>query len=210
MGSQTDDEGARRWQIAVTAGTFDAGLRFAGDFDLEMSEVLALLSVGYRVTDDLTVGLRAGAVLDGELRAGGRTWDVKPGGVVSLQGEYRLLAAPSDPVTLTAGIALASSFASTEEVGGGGETASLTAFDLRASLTVSRTLWSVLTPYFSARAFGGPALWSRDGVDVTGSDRGHYQLALGVSVAPAPWLALSFEWAFLGETALYGQVALAF
>lgn len=210
MGSQKDDDGQRRWQIAVTAGAFDAGLSFDGDFDLEMSEVLALLSVAYRVTDDFTLGLRAGAVLDGELRANGRTWDVRPGGVVSLQGEYRFFADPVAPVTLSAGLALATSFASTKDLGGAGETSSLTAFDLRLSVTVSRTLLSVLTPYFSARVFGGPVLWTRDGADVTGSDRGHYQLALGVSVAPAPFLALSFEWAFFGETALYGQVAVAF
>jgi len=209
VGTQTDDD-VRRWQIAVTGGFFDADLEFDAGFDLAMHETQVLLSVAYRATADLTVGLRAGAVVDGELRSGDRTWEVRPGAVVALQADYRFLA---EPVTLSGGLALAGSFTSTREIGSGRED-SLTALDLRLSVTVSKTIEGVFTPYFSARAFGGPVMWTfQDGdvvSDVVGSDPGHHQLAIGASVAPVPGLSASIEWAFLGETALYGSLAVAF
>ncbi|TNF28121.1 MAG: hypothetical protein EP329_18425 [Deltaproteobacteria bacterium] len=207
MGTQTDDDGLRHWQIALVAGGFDAGLSFDAGFDLEMREYLLLASVGYRVSPDLTVGFRAGGVLDGELTAEGRTWDVALGAMIGAQAEYRFVARP---VTLSGTLGLAASFTATREVGGAGEESSLTALDLRAGVTVSRELFDAVTPYFSARAFGGPVFWTRDGEDVVGSDRGHYQLALGLTAAPADFLALGVEWAFLGETGLYGQLAIAF
>ncbi len=58
----------------------------------------------------------------------------------------------------------------------------LFAMDLRASLTVGKTIGDVFTPYLSVRAFGGPILWMRvDGLSV-GTDRYHVQVALGASL----------------------------
>ena len=58
-----------------------------------------------------------------------------------------------------------------------------TAFDLRLGATAGKTFGDVLTPYVTARVFGGPVFWRFDGSDVTGTDLYKYQLGGGLSLA---------------------------
>ena len=58
-----------------------------------------------------------------------------------------------------------------------------TAFDLRVGGVVGKTFFDTVTPYATARVFGGPISWRFDGADVTGTDLYKYQLGGGASVA---------------------------
>jgi hypothetical protein len=92
----------------------------------------------------------------------------------------------------------------------GAQRSRLASFDARFSLTVGRTLWQRATPYLAARAFGGPIFFRRDGEATTGTDRYHYQAALGLLVALPAGLDLSAEWAPIGERRLMGGVGVSF
>lgn len=81
-----------------------------------------------------------------------------------------------------------------------GESARFTAYDARVGLTLGKTFGPV-TPYVAGRLFGGPVFWTQRGQALTGSDKYHYQPALGVVLSARPF-DLSLEGAFAGERAL--------
>ena len=58
-----------------------------------------------------------------------------------------------------------------------------TALDLRLGAIAGKTFADVITPYATARVFGGPVAWRFDGNEVTGTDLYKYQLGGGLSVA---------------------------
>jgi hypothetical protein len=102
---------------------------------------------------------------------------------------------------------------------GAGDTAPWVALDARLSLTVSRTLWDVVTPYAAVRALGGPILWSNRPAaspeaggarDVVGSDPRHVQLAVGVGVTPHPAFGFHLEWDYFGERGVFGGASASF
>ena len=210
---------ARPWHVSLTAGYFDAALRFDDRFDADVREVL--ISAGLaRDVGDFTIGIQLGAILDGELHtagAGGADYAITPGFLVGLAGEWHALRAPRAPITLSLGLQLAVASARVKDAFG--DTAPWVALDARLSLTVSRTFWEVLTPYAAVRALGGPILWSNRSAnspevggakDVVGSDPRHVQLALGLGVAPHPAFALHLEWDYFGEHGLFGGVSASF
>ncbi len=208
---QTDgDQAFKAWTVALIGGAFNAELRFDNDVDAELDNSLMVLGVTWRSSPQWSFTFTTGAGLGGTLEVLDRSYDVSSGPFVGLQAHYRLLADPVDPVSLSFGLALAASFLRAVEQGEGTDEAPLTAIDARLSMTVSRTLWRIVTPYFSARAFGGPVFWRQDGEDRTGSDPKHVQLAIGASVAPIPELSLSVEWAFFGERGVFGAAAVSF
>lgn len=152
---------------------------------------------------DLSLGLRFGVVVDGYLRQGGSELDFDPGFVAGLHVDWRALSAPDDPITLTLGVQLAVAHATLTL---DGVSYGWTATDVRASVTVSRTLWDRLTPYLSVRAFGGPIFFR----DATGADKTHVQIALGLALQIASGVSLSVEGAVLAERGVFGGVAVAF
>jgi hypothetical protein len=89
-----------------------------------------------------------------------------------------------------------------------GESAHFTAYDVRGGLTLGKT-WGPVTPYVAGRLFGGPVLWTQRGQSLTGSDKFHYQPAVGVVLSLAP-VDFSVEWAFAGEQALTAGAGVAF
>ncbi len=168
----------------------------------DLRQVLAAIGLS-RDLGDLTVGLRVGAVIAGELAHRGTRYDIGPGIIVALALDWRVLSAPVDPVTLTLGLQLGVSHTTLSD---GTTREAWTATDLRASVTASRTLFDRLTPYLSVRAFGGPVFWR----DATGSDTTHVQLALGLGLELAPGWSLHVEGAALAERGIFGGLAVAF
>lgn len=76
---------------------------------------------------------------------------------------------------------------------------SFTAFDLRAALTVGKTL-GPLAVYATGRIFGGPIFYRYSGESVTGTDLYKYQVGGGLSVAlPGHILDAFVEGIALGE-----------
>jgi len=167
-----------------------------------MREELVALGVS-RDLGAITLGVRLGAILGGRVDDGGVGYAIQPGVVGALSLDWRVLTAPRDPLSLTLGVQLGASHTRVE---GAGRSDGYGALDLRASVTASRTLAEVVTPYLSARLFGGPVFWR----DATGGDTTHVQLALGVGVEVVPGLTLHVEGAALAERGVFGGVAYAF
>ncbi len=195
--------------MSLTAGAFRSCLSFDDGFDAEMTQSMVVVGVSYQLTDRLSIGGGIGGVFDGELEARRITFDFNPGFVASINASYRLLSAPESPVSLTLGLAFAAGFTSTREVNTDIDV-DYTAFDLRASATVSRTFFRHWTPYFSLRLFGGPVLWQFEGLDVTGQDPTHLQTALGSTINIGFGVSANVEVSFLGEQALFGGLSYNF
>lgn len=90
----------------------------------------------------------------------------------------------------------------------GRDSSHFSALDVRAGVTVGKT-FGPLSPFVAARVFGGPVFWTRRGQALTGSDKYHYQPAIGVVVARRP-ADLFVEWAFAGERSIGAGVGVAF
>jgi hypothetical protein len=165
--------------------------------------VTAGLGRSFGARGELTLGLRVGLIADGKLREGGRVHDFEPGIVGALALDWRVLTAPDDPLTLTLGVQLAAGHARLVHEG---VARSWTSTDVRASVTISRTLWRIVTPYLSARVFGGPIFWR----DTTGTDKTHLQLALGLAIEPVAGFTLHVEGALLSERGLSGGIGVSF
>ncbi len=212
------------------AGDFTLGVslsRFATDITLggesaRLRQTQVAVPMSFRLSDAWTLSATLVFVADGRLSfddgppAGpaptpprALRYDLQPGAAAGLGLSWRALEAPRDGIDLSLAFQLAA--ASTRlrtpdsvsmDVPRGAE---WMAFDLRVSLTASRTFGGVLTPWASVRVFGGPIAVGWDGRDGTslGSDDRHVQLAAGVSVRPfplrVPGLRLFVEGAALSE-----------
>ena len=71
--------------------------------------------------------------------------------------------------------------------------------DARLGAIAGRTFANVWNPYLLARGFGGPILWSVDGMDASGTDTRHFQLGAGLSVVTSFGLTLVVDISALGE-----------
>lgn len=172
--------------MGVSFGTFGSSLAFADGPSVDISRRAVAASFEYRITPDMTVGGGAGAGLGGLFSVGLERHKVLPGWLVSGTWSRRLLDGTGRRPFLLVGLALAASGATTRrELADGtyAPTANLYAFDVRASLTVGKTFFDVLSPYASARAFGGPVLWSYQNRTVVGGDKYHFQIAVGLVTA---------------------------
>lgn len=90
------------------------------------------------------------------------------------------------------------------------EAPTFTAFDLRPSITVGKTL-GIVVPYATARAFGGPIFYELAGSEVTGTDLYKYQLGGGLALAlPSRVLDLFVEGIGLGERGVSAGVGSTF
>jgi hypothetical protein len=80
------------------------------------------------------------------------------------------------------------------------------ALDARVGVAAGYTFFDRLTPYLTARAFGGPVFYGGS----VGTDLFHYQVGLGFVVG-LPWgLDLSAELIPLGEQRVTAGVGLSF
>jgi hypothetical protein len=202
------------WHTNLTGGYFDARLEFDGRLRATLNESMLVAGLS-RDLGRVSVGGKVGVILGGSLDVGGEVFDMGPGLIVGATMDWPLLLAPKDPISLAIsgqlGVATAALSRPEDET-------RWVAIDLRVGLTVSRTFFDVLTPYASARAFGGPVSWSgfeapraADGGrgDLLGSDPRHTQLAMGLGVSLAS-LDLQVEWAYFGETGLFAGLGVAF
>jgi hypothetical protein len=116
-----------------------------------------------------TLQLGGGSVIAGTIQLSDRIYRLGPGGTISLGYSY-LVVEPSGfvPFVMVSGAVSATAAA-----------ADLTpyfALDLRAAVAAGWVLFKRVSPYVTARAFGGPVTWR----GLTGGDATHVQLGAGL------------------------------
>ncbi|KAB2888416.1 MAG: hypothetical protein F9K40_20510 [Kofleriaceae bacterium] len=169
-------------------------LGFTGDDRVDITQYAAMVTLGHVRPSRWSARLALGAVLDGSLEDGARTHEIGPGVVGSISAAKMWTARAW---FVTGSLGFSASRTTTGEVGVNAPRETLAAYDARIGAIAGRT-FGVASPYLLARGFGGPVLWRRDGEDVTGSDRHHYQLGAGASIA-AGRLSLTIDVSVLGE-----------
>jgi hypothetical protein len=162
-------------------------------------------SLEYRISPDMTAGGGVGVGIGGLFRVGEERYKVLPGWLVTGTWSRRLVDGTGRAPFLLIGLAFGASGASTRRETTGptpAPTQSLYALDVRVALTVGKTFWNVLSPYASARAFGGPVFWSYRDKSVVGGDKYHFQIALGTAVALPRGFDVFVDGSPLGERAI--------
>ena len=206
-------EAMPRWRVGANYGWFGSELRFDGtyDFDIERRGLTATLE--RRLSPKTSLQIAAGGVFGGSLQGLGQRYTLGPGWLLAGSFSWTTLDGRGDGPFLIFSASLGVSSARTElqrphvpEPA----TVALVAVDGRFGLTVGKALWQHVAPYASLRAFGGPVFWEVAGVDVTGTDRNHYQVAAGVTVLSGRGLDVYVEGAPLGERALAVGAGFAF
>lgn len=200
-----------RWLFGVGAGGFASELSFGDGRDVDIEQQSAAVSIGYRINPRLSVRGNAGVIVDGSLRYDGSEFDVGHGWLITASVAHRW---DIGRVFVTGSVSLGASFTETEQDDLPEEEAELTeetliASDARLGVIAGTTLWDRVSPYLLARAFAGPVAWAIDGEDVTGSDKHHYQIGGGISLALPANLGLQVDVSALGERSLSVGVALA-
>jgi len=195
--------------LGVAYGHFEADLRFDGESDYELAQDALVASLGYRLSHGFSLRVSAGTILDGSLRGEGRSYDVEPGWTMSFSAARQWFGRSDETPFLTTALSLSASRARTIEVGTGVEEP-LGASDVRISVLAGYTFGDTWSPFFVARAFGGPVSFRQDGRERTGTDRHHYALGLGSGLSLFERLELLVDATVLGEKSLSAGASVAF
>jgi hypothetical protein len=199
-----DEEHLPRFHASLGGGVTRAELRFGGDTDATLVQPSAAATLEWRLSSKVAVMAGGGAVLPGTLRASGRSFDVRPGWLATIGLSDRIVDGEGRSPFVLLSVSIAQSSARTALPSGtsgtAGEASSvpLRATDVRLGATIGKTL-GIVTPFAAARVFGGPVFWSLDGQDLTGTDRGHYQLGVGCALTLGAGFDAFAEWDYLGE-----------
>lgn len=219
----TDDANtARPFSLGVSLSQFRTELRFDG-LDARLRQTQLALPFAWQI-GDITLTATVALIADGALvfddaaPPGDATlnhayrYDFKPGAAVGLGINWGLLRAKTDDVDLSLGLQLAYAHTTLRSPDRSADEpapkAAWDAFDVRLSLTISRTFGRTLTPWASVRVFGGPVLAkltnpSGEDTALVGSDIRHVQLAAGLSVLPFP--ATAPRWRLYAEGAVLSE-----
>jgi hypothetical protein len=204
-----DDDGAHAHEtvarVAVAYSYARTVLLFSGNVRADFSRHAVVVSGEAPIGARGVAQLGAGGIADGSLDTG-EAHAMGPGWLFFGAYAYRLVDARGSWPFLLGSVTAGASAART--VSPRGESAHFTAYDVRGGLTVGKT-WGPATPYLAGRLFGGPVLWTQRGQSLTGTDKFHYQPAVGVVLSLAP-IDFSVEWAFAGEQALTAGAGIAF
>jgi hypothetical protein len=192
-------------RLSVSYGYAHTVLSFDGQVRADFSRH-AVSVAGERPIGERGVAvLGAGGIADGTLDTG-EAYSMGPGWLFFGAYGHRLVDERGAWPFVLGTVSVGATAARTSSARG--ESAHFTAYDVRAGATVGK-VFGPLTPYVAARVFGGPVLWTQHGQHLTGTDKYHYQPALGLVLAKAPF-DVSFEWAFAGERALTAGAGISF
>jgi len=195
------------WQLSATYGLAASELSFSNDETVSVRRRVVSVGIERRLGDRWAIQAGAGASLGGDLQLGDERYDLAPGWVASLGGSLRILEGEGmDPFLLAAlSIAVGSALAQ-----GPTDEAMFTASDARLSLTVGKVFWHALAPYAVARVFGGPVFWKRHGESITGTDKYHVELGVGLLATAGGRMGAFFELIPLGERSVSLGASVAF
>jgi len=207
------------WTVGLAYGQFNTDVilshRETAPNTLEQQMVVATLSRGIGGGWSLTgVG---GVILGGTLRelpdkagpdAVTLASPVSPGGLIGVSFDKTWVAETAFTPFVSTSLRVAASY-----IPSVGDSAFM-AIDLRAAVTVGKTIGDVFTPYLSARVFGGPILWFREDGTSMGTDIYHAQVAIGASfhipLGDAATLTATVDWSPVLERSLSAGAAVSF
>lgn len=152
-----------------------------------------------QATPSLTWQVAAGALLAGRLTPSDGPHTTGAGGLVSGGLSWSLLEnkgfVPFVMLSFSASASLMPTYAGL-----------YSGIDVRAAVAAGYTFFERLTPYLTARAFGGPVFWRKQ----VGTDLYHVQLGAGVVLGLPAGFDLSVEVIPLGEQRVFGGVGFRF
>lgn len=202
------------WHLGANYAVFRSELRFDDESRATLLEHAVGATIEYRVTPTLTLFAGGGGILGGHVtfESDPHRLEVNPGGFASVGGAYRAVDGVGRSPFVILSLSLSQSFGSTQAWNADGTVsgrARLAAGDGRIGVTIGKNIGSVFSPYLSIRGFGGPVFWRLRGNDVIGSDRHHYQVAVGGAAALGRGIDAFAEYAPLGEQRLSLGVGLS-
>jgi hypothetical protein len=166
------------------------------DVRVPVEQLAATTSLGHFATPRLGWSVTAGGVLAGQIEgrdvAGGAT----VGTMVSWLPIYERARRPfvATQLSVSAAFVRATADDATRR--------DWLAFDLRAGITLGKTIAGRVVPYASARAFGGPVFWHWMAMGIVGGDRYHVTVGAGVTLRVSRSLDATAEAMPLGERSL--------
>lgn len=168
-------------RTSATVGFARAHLWFDDDNDATLDRWAAVASSNL-FFGRFTVTLAAGSLFLGTLRNDDGVYDLGAGWLASLGLSWRVLE-ESDAlpyVVLSASLGAAATTTAVDD-----ERGSYVGGDFRFGATVGKTFFGWLSPYATARVFGGPIFWTaqdEDGEDEVrfGTDKFHFQVGAGL------------------------------
>jgi len=201
--AEHEEEARPKWRAGASYAFTSTILRFTGQQRVEQVRHAAIATLERRPTPRLALLAGAGG-FGGHLTRGGDRWGLSPGVVAAVGASYRAVD-PSDAqglfMLLTSQLSVAASRA---------DDYPYTAVDLRLGVVFGKTFAERITPYGTARIFGGPILWRLDGAEVQGTDVNKYQVAGGVAVLLGRSIDLFVEGVPLGERGFAAGAGAAF
>lgn len=202
--AEHEEEARLKWRVGLDDSFTSTGLHFTGGLRVNQVRDSSLVTLDYRPARRVTLEIGAGAFLGGHISTPTGTYSMAPGFASVIAASWRVVdASGAIPfVLLTSQL----SYDSSSTTGGVG----YNAFNLRVGVAVGTTLWSLLTPYVVARAFGGPVYWRYLGAPVTGTDDNHWQVGAGLSVLLGGRVDLFAEGVPLGERGVTAGAGFSF
>ena len=196
-----------RWRAGVSGVYTSTALRFGGGLRGEETRGALLASVAYVPTPRISLQAAVGTTLGGDLTMPAGRYVFLPGVAAALGASWRVVDA--HPFVVLSSV-LSFSAATTKHEGLDESRTGYEAFDLRGGAVVGTTFFDVLSPYATARVFGGPVFWRYQGSAVTGTDVSHFQIGGGFAFLVARRVDVFAEGIPLGERAVSAGVSVAF
>jgi hypothetical protein len=192
----------------VSAGALSTRIDFDSGPSSDLKEQVVVGSFGRRFGDVASLRLGAGALVSGSVVDRGLRHDLDPGWLVSATLAREWLGASGHGwfVSTALTIGVSGTHTTNPDVG----RTSLLAQDNRIGAVAGKTVGGVFSPYVTARVFGGPVLWRRDGRDVTGGDVHHYGIGAGGSFTVAGTVDIVGEATLIGEKTFTLGVSVSF
>lgn len=196
------------WSVAIAYGQFSSDLVFDDWLDVEIDQQMVVASVHHAFEAGWRLGGAVGSTVAGSLRGPDHDLSFEPGFVATVQASVTFMEAEGWYPFLESSLTLGVSYATLRD--GAGVSESWLALDIRLGATAGWRIYDVWVPYVAVRFFGGPVFWQDAGTDRLGTDRYHYQLAVGSTVSL--WgLDLFVEWGLpVGESGLSAGVGYRF
>lgn len=196
--------------MGATLGYGWTNLVFDGSIPVAIERRAVTATLERRLASRWTLQIAAGGILWGSLRVGAERHDFGPGWAAAVATSYRLRDGSDGWPFVLLSASLAGAGARTRLSAPGAPEVPYYAVDVRLGAVAGKTFYDALTPYAAARVFGGPIFWRIDGASQTGTDRYHYQLGVGLSVALPMGLDAFAELAPLGERSVSCGMGYAF